>query len=112
VTSRHFVLGPEQRRERVDKVLSRLLGEVSRATVQRWIDEDRVKVDGKPCRAKDSVSAGTSIDVEPGPAPTSNAEPDQSVILDVQYEDAHLLVVNKPAGWSCIPLAGTPRGRS
>jgi 23S rRNA pseudouridine1911/1915/1917 synthase len=110
VTLRHFVLGPEQRRERVDKVLARLMSEVSRGTVQRWIDEDRVKVDGKPCRAKDSVSAGSAIDVEPGPALTSDAEPDQSVVLDVLYEDEHLLVVNKPAGLVVHPARGHATG--
>lgn len=110
MTLRHFLLGPEQRRERVDKVLARLLGEVSRATVQRWIDEGRVKVDGKPCRAKDSVNAGNAIEVEPGPAPTSDAAPDASVVLDVQYEDAHLLVVNKPAGLVVHPARGHATG--
>jgi 23S rRNA pseudouridine1911/1915/1917 synthase len=110
VTARHFVLGPEQRRERVDKVVARLLGEVSRATVQRWIDEERVKVDGKPCRAKDSVSAGSAIDVEPGVAPASDAEPDPSVVLDVQFEDEHLLIVNKPAGLVVHPARGHATG--
>jgi len=110
VTARHFVLGPEQRRERVDKVLVRLLREVSRATVQRWIDESRVQVDGKPCRAKDSVSAGSIIDVEPGPAPTSDAEPDERIVLDVRYEDEHLLVVNKPAGLVVHPARGHATG--
>ncbi len=110
MTRRHFVLGPEQRRERVDKVVARLLGEVSRATVQRWIDEERVKVDGKPCRAKDSVSAGSAIDVEPGAAPTSDAEPDASVVLDVQFEDEHLLIVNKPAGLVVHPARGHATG--
>jgi 23S rRNA pseudouridine1911/1915/1917 synthase len=110
MTLLHFVLGPEQRRERVDKVLVRLLGEVSRATVQRWIDEERVKVDGKPCRAKDSVSAGNAIDVTPGAAPASDAEADQSIVLEVKYEDEHLLVVDKPAGLVVHPARGHATG--
>ena len=110
MTSRRFVLGPEQRRGRVDKVLARVLGEVSRATVQRWIEEERVKVDGKPCRARDSVRAGNVIDVEPGASPVSDAEPDPSVLLDVQYEDPHLLVVNKPAGLVVHPARGHATG--
>ena len=60
VTVQRFVLDAEQRRERVDKVLARLLPEVSRATVQRWIEEDRVLVDGKPCRATPRVGARSS----------------------------------------------------
>ncbi len=86
MSKQRFVLGAEQRRERVDKVLARLLPEVSRATVQRWIEEGRVQVDGKPCRAKDSVTAGSQIELEAGPPQLSEADPDPSVVLDVCYE--------------------------
>jgi 23S rRNA pseudouridine1911/1915/1917 synthase len=110
VSAERFVLGAEQRRERVDKVLARLLPEVSRATVQRWIEEGRVQVDGKPCRSKDSVTAGSQIELEAGPAPLSEADPDPSVVLDVCYEDPHLLVVNKPAGLVVHPARGHRSG--
>ncbi len=110
MSARSFLLGPEQRRERVDKVLARLLSDVSRATVQRWIEEGRVQVDGKPCRARDSVRAGDTIAVEPGPRPASEADPDASVVLDVVYEDEHLLVVNKPAGLVVHPARGHRTG--
>ena len=110
MTARVFLLGAEQRRERVDKVLARLLADVSRVTVQRWIEEGRVQVDGKPCRARDSVTAGARIEVEPGPAPPSDADPDASVVLDVRYEDPHLLVVNKPAGLVVHPARGHRTG--
>jgi 23S rRNA pseudouridine1911/1915/1917 synthase len=110
VSSRTFVLGAEQRRERLDKVLARLLSDVSRATVQRWIDEDRVRVDGKSCRGRDAVGAGAIIELEPGPPPLSSADPDPSVVLDVRYEDAHLLVVNKPAGLVVHPARGHQNG--
>ncbi|HET7543452.1 MAG TPA: RluA family pseudouridine synthase [Polyangiaceae bacterium] len=110
MSAQRFVLGAEQRRERVDKVLARLLPEVSRATVQRWIEEGRVQVDGKPCRAKDSVSAGSAIALEAGPAPRSEADPDPSVVLEVYYEDSELLVVNKPAGLVVHPARGHRTG--
>jgi len=110
VSAQRFVLAAEQRRERVDKVLARLLPEVSRATVQRWIDEGRVLIDGKPCRAKDSVSAGSEIELEAGPPPASEADPDPSVVLDVLHEDSHLLVVNKPAGLVVHPARGHRTG--
>jgi 23S rRNA pseudouridine1911/1915/1917 synthase len=110
VTSYTFSLGPEQRRERVDKVLARLLADVSRVTVQRWIEEGRVLVDGKRCRARDSVSAGNTIVVEAGPPQLSEADPDASVVIDVHYEDEHLLVVNKPAGLVVHPARGHRTG--
>lgn len=107
---RTFVLGAEQRRERLDKVLARLVSDVSRATVQRWIEEDRVRVDGKSCRGRDSVSAGSTIELEPGSPPLSSADPDPSVVVDVAYEDEHLLVVNKPAGLVVHPARGHQSG--
>ncbi|MET0792920.1 MAG: RluA family pseudouridine synthase [Polyangiaceae bacterium] len=110
MTARTFLLGAEQRRERVDKVLARLLEDVSRVTVQRWIEEGRVQVDGKPCRARDSVSAGHTLVVEAGPPQLSEADPDPSVVVDVRYEDEHLLVVNKPAGLVVHPARGHRTG--
>ncbi|HYP97735.1 MAG TPA: RluA family pseudouridine synthase [Polyangiaceae bacterium] len=110
MSAQRFVLGAEQRRERVDKVLARLLPEVSRSTVQRWIEEGRVLVDGKPCRQRDSVSAGSEVQVEAGPRPPSEADPDPSVELEVCYEDAALLVVNKPAGLVVHPARGHRTG--
>lgn len=110
MSAQRFVLGAEQRRERVDKVLARLLPEVSRATVQRWIEEGRVLIDGKPCRARDSVRAGSALEVEAGAPPPSDADPDPSVELEVCYEDAQLLVVNKPAGLVVHPARGHRTG--
>ena len=93
-------------RERVDKVLARLLPDVSRAEVQRWIDAGRVLVGGAPCRQRDMVGPGSVLEVAPLAAAPSAAEPDARVILDVLYEDEALLVVNKPAGLVVHPARG------
>jgi 23S rRNA pseudouridine1911/1915/1917 synthase len=89
----------------VDKVLPPLL-RVSRATVQRWIEEGRVRVDGGVCRAKDEVRGGSVIDVEPGAPPPTDVEPDASVPFDVLHEDVDLIVVSKPAGVVVHPGRG------
>jgi len=101
-----FVLGPEQKRERVDKVLPGLLAGVSRATVQRWIGEGRVLVDGRACRARDEVRAGSVVDVEPGPPLPSSVEPDPTVPFTVIFEDESVIVVDKPAGVVVHPGRG------
>ena len=94
----------------MDKVLVRLVPEVSRAAVQRWIEAGRVLVDGKPCRARDTVTGGAVLDVEPLPAPRSDAEPDAGVTLEVVHEDESLLVINKPAGLVVHPARGHRTG--
>ncbi|HTM45424.1 MAG TPA: RluA family pseudouridine synthase [Polyangiaceae bacterium] len=105
-----IVLGSEQSGERVDKVLSLLTPEVSRATAQRWIKEGRVLLNGHACTASDRVAAGSVVEWTAGPAPISNAEPDASVPFEVVYDDEHLLVVNKPAGVVVHPARGHIKG--
>ncbi|HEY6558673.1 MAG TPA: RluA family pseudouridine synthase [Polyangiaceae bacterium] len=105
-----FVLGDSQDPDRIDKVIAGLLPETSRATVQRWIAEGRVLLDGRPCRPRDAVRAGSVIEVDPGSAPASNAEPEASVAFTVVYEDDDLIVVDKPAGLVVHPARGHRSG--
>jgi len=109
VSAQRFVLG-EGERERVDKVLARLCEGVSRAAIQRWIEEGRVRVNGQPCRPRDHVGAGSVLTVEPGPAPLSQAAPDASVRFSVLFEDDALLVIDKPAGLVVHPARGHHEG--
>jgi 23S rRNA pseudouridine1911/1915/1917 synthase len=105
-----FVVAAHEPPERVDKALVRLMPEASRATVQRWISEGRVKVDGKICRAKQLVRAGSTLEVEPSEPPPSSAVPDASVEFQVLFEDPHLVVVDKPAGLVVHPARGHATG--
>lgn len=109
MTAHRFVLGAG-RRERVDKVLARLLDTTSRATIQRWIAEGRVLVDGSPCRPRDAVGEGATLEVTEGPAPASDAAPDPSVAFGLLYEDEDLLVIDKPAGLVVHPARGHATG--
>lgn len=88
----------------------RLLPDVSRATVQRWIGEGRVKVDGKICRPKQLVRAGSKLEVDPSDPPPSTAVPDAGVEFAVLFEDPHLIVVDKPAGIVVHPARGHATG--
>ncbi|MDI3283092.1 RluA family pseudouridine synthase [Polyangium sp. 15x6] len=101
-------------RDRLDKLVVRLLETsgtaASRAAVQRWIENGRVLVDGKPGRASMAVAAGARIDVTPEPPEPTRAEPDASIKLAVVYEDAHLVVVDKPAGLVVHPAKGHASG--
>ena len=47
-----FVLAPGSPPERADKALARLVPDVSRSTIQRWMSEGRVLLDGRAVRPK------------------------------------------------------------
>jgi 23S rRNA pseudouridine1911/1915/1917 synthase len=105
-----FTAGDDAAGERIDKWLAASMPDVSRARVQAWIAEGRVLINGRPCRPRDVLVAGSVIDVEPGPRPMTLAEPDANVTVDVVFEDEHLLVVNKPAGIVVHPARGHATG--
>jgi 23S rRNA pseudouridine1911/1915/1917 synthase len=105
-----FVLGGEQAPERIDKALTRLLPGTSRATVQRWIADGRVLLNGQVCKARDTVRPDSVVEVEPGPSPATQAEPEPSVQFAIVYEDDDLVVVDKPAGLVVHPARGHRTG--
>jgi len=90
---------------RLDKFLASQLAERSRATIQKWIADGHVTVDGAAGRASQRLSAGQSVCVDVPPA--VRCEPfAQRIALSVLYEDDYLAVVDKPAGMVVHPAAG------
>ncbi|MET0340599.1 MAG: RluA family pseudouridine synthase [Polyangiales bacterium] len=105
----NVTIAPTEAGERLDRVLAaRGLG-FSRAVLQRWMDEGRVHIDGRPVAAKDKARAGDVVAIAPGPPPVSDALP-EAIALDVLYEDDALIVLHKPAGLVVHPAAGHPSG--
>lgn len=101
-------------RDRLDKLIVTLLAREgraeSRAAVQRWIERGRVLVDGKALRGSAAVRAGATIEVRPDAPEATSAAPDAGVAFAVVYEDAHLVVVDKPAGLVVHPARGHEAG--
>lgn len=95
--------------ERLDKWLAAQLPERSRSEVQRWLDAGRATLHGRPLKASYRVTAGDLITVAV-PAPEDCAVEPEPIPLDVLYEDADLLVINKPAGMVVHPAAGNWHG--
>lgn len=96
--------------QRLDVVLQKMLPEHSRSRLQAWIKDGLVKVDGAACTAKTKVWGGESVQVEVQPKPEQQAFKAQDIPLDIVYEDAHILVINKPAGMVVHPAAGNWEG--
>jgi len=99
----------EMRGRRLDQALAGLVQDYSRSRLQQWIRSGQVTLDGRVPQSKEKVMGGETvrIDAEIVEQTTSEAE---AIPLDLVYEDADLLVINKPAGLVVHPAAGNPAG--
>ncbi|HVI34523.1 RluA family pseudouridine synthase [Phenylobacterium sp.] len=102
-------IAAEEAGERIDKALALRLPELSRARLQALIAEARVSVDGRPVTSGSAKTMAGTYRVEvPPPEP---AEPQAEAIpLTILYEDAHLVVLDKPPGMAMHPAPGSERG--
>jgi 23S rRNA pseudouridine1911/1915/1917 synthase len=93
---------------RFDLAVSAVAG-VSRAHAQRLISDGRALVDGRRARASDRLRGGEEIRVELSapPDPTLHGE---AIPLEIAYEDASILIVDKPAGLVVHPSHGHATG--
>lgn len=104
-----YLVPPDARGERLDQYLSARLEGVSRSRIQALIAEGHILVDGQPSKASLKLRGGESLDVNiPPPAEMSLAP--EALPLDIVYEDADLLVVNKPQGMATHPAPGSLSG--
>src|SRR4051794_22666894 len=93
---------------RLDSWLAAAL-EVSRSRATQWIDAGRVTLNGAPARKKDAVAPGDRVSVlRPAPEPSGVAAED--IPLQIVYQDADLVVIDKPAGLVVHPAAGHRSG--
>ena len=91
--------------ERLDVFLAAQVPHLSRSRIQALVKSGHVLVDEKTSRASEKLQPGNVITLdEPEPVVVST-EPEE-IALDVLFEDADLLVVNKPAGMVVHPAAG------
>ena len=94
---------------RADAVLAAALDGLTRSSAQRWLEEGRVTVGGRPLKKSGKLQAGDQLLITPPqPAPIGLAP--QDIPLDVVYEDADVIVVNKPVGMVVHPAPGHPDG--
>ncbi|HZF13174.1 MAG TPA: S4 domain-containing protein, partial [Thermoanaerobaculia bacterium] len=83
---------------------------LSRTRVQAWIEEGRVTVNGAATRRPaDRLTIGDVVELAFPETPPLPTPPAQEMPLDVLYEDAHLLALNKPPGLLVHP---TPKERA
>ena len=98
---------------RLDATLAKLFPEHSRSRLQGWLKEGLIRLDGSAAESKRKVYGGERIDFDQGvavsPAPTL-AEAAEDIGLSVVFEDAELIVIDKPAGLVVHPGNGNASG--
>ncbi|GFO70197.1 pseudouridine synthase [Geomonas limicola] len=95
--------------ERLDSFISRSVPELTRSAALRLIEGGQATVNGKVQKPSLKLKGGEHIVVEvPPPVP---AEPQaEDIPLEILFEDADVVVVNKAAGMVVHPGAGNPDG--
>jgi len=104
-----LTLAEEDAGERLDRILARRCPEFSRSALQRWIEQGRVEQAGEVVSRKTKALAGAEVSIQPAPPEAMSAEP-QDIPIEVLFEDAHLIIVDKPAGLVVHPAPGHPDG--
>ena len=85
--------------QRLDRVVHDGVPGISRAEAQRLVDEGRVTVDGEPRARSMRVQRGQVVLIDrPEPEPEPVVIDDAALEPALRYEDAHLVVVDKPIG--------------
>ena len=95
--------------ERLDRALVRQLPDLSRSYAQRLIEDGRVTVDGTVRKANYKLRGGEEIIYTLPPAEEVEICA-EDIPLDVLYEDADIIIVNKARGMVVHPAAGIYTG--
>lgn len=91
--------------ERIDKFLSQEMDGFSRSYIQKLIKDGHVRVGGVAVKANYKLSLGEQVQVEIPDLKEPDIVP-EDIPLDILYEDADILVVNKHKGMVVHPAAG------
>lgn len=100
-----FQITEDMEDERIDKCVSMLIDSLSRSFIQKLIKDEQVFVNDKPVKGSYRVKTDDEVYFQ---LPES-VEPDikpENIPLDILYEDADVVVINKPKGMVVHPAAG------
>ena len=104
-----YVIPLELNNVRLDKAIAILNKDLSRVAIQRLIEEEKLKVNGKKEKPSYKVGLNDIITLEIPEAKHIDLEP-QDIPIDFLYEDDNIIVVNKPKGMVVHPANGNPDG--
>lgn len=94
---------------RLDSYIASNVEGITRATVQRLLDEDNILVNSKKAKNSYKVRQGDTIEINIPETKEASIEA-QDIPIEVVYEDNDIIVVNKPKGLVVHPANGNPDG--
>ncbi|MCL2579486.1 MAG: RluA family pseudouridine synthase [Oscillospiraceae bacterium] len=100
---------PQHAGQRIDLFISRALTELTRNAVQKLCADGCVQVDGKVCEKNLRLRGGEEVTFIL-PAPKALDLPAQACPLDIVFEDASMIILNKSQGMVVHPAPGHPDG--
>jgi 23S rRNA pseudouridine1911/1915/1917 synthase len=109
MANRTFRVPDDYQGDRLDRFLVAVLSGYSRSQVQRLIKEGHVRVSGRDGKANQPVKTGEEVGVDV-PQPTEPTLRAEALPLPILYQDADVIVVDKPAGMVVHPAAGHASG--
>jgi len=104
-----LTLRADQSGERADAFLARSIPDLTRSAAQRLLEEGAVTLSGKPVKKNYKTAPGDVLEIALPDPEVVDVVP-QNIPLDVVYEDADVIVVNKPVGLVVHPAPGHPDG--
>jgi len=100
---------PGQAGMRLDQVAAELLGDFSRARLQKWIRAGDLRVDGEVAKPTYRMRGGEQLQLDAEPELRDDVLP-EPIPLAVIHADHDVIVLDKPAGMVVHPAAGNPAG--
>lgn len=101
----NFIVEQDFQQQRIDKYLSEMISDYSRAHLQKLIQEDKVMVNQKIVKSNYKIRVGDHIQLSmDDPIPLN--VPAQDIQLNIVYEDLDFLIINKPQGMVVHPAPG------
>ncbi len=105
-----YTATPEDHGQRLDRVVAAAIGSVSRSRVKALIDQGHLSRGEKPVRDPSEPAKAGMLYTLVLPAPEPATPQPQDIPLTILFEDADLIVLNKPAGLVVHPAPGNADG--
>ncbi|MDC3125143.1 RluA family pseudouridine synthase [Gammaproteobacteria bacterium] len=107
--SLNYIALPADQGQRVDQITAKQFPDYSRAHIQRWIKDGDLLVNSKEVKSKYIMQTDDAVSVN-FLEESQLVDLPEDIALDVIFEDAEILIINKPAGLVVHPGSGNRTG--